>query len=359
MTVRETEIIAVGGDDSSASSVSWAAVIAGALGAVATTLILLMVGSGLGLTMVSPWANAGVTATTFAVSSIIWLVIVQWLSSALGGYLAGRLRTRWAGLHGDEVTFRDTAHGFLAWALATIIIAVLLASTVSAIIGGAVQTAATVTSGVAQGAAQGATQVAGQAAAGSIADPTAYFVDTLFRAPAAGASATGSTGATPSPAPAAEGTTPAPTGTAPAPATSDTNVPAATTPAPAPTAQPAPSASGGSAGGAAARSPQDVRAEATRILINGATSDELLAPDKAYLSQLVASQTGMSAADADKRVNDVLAQVQAAKAKAKEAADQARKASATLAILMALSLLVGAFIASVAGIFGGKERDEP
>jgi hypothetical protein len=348
MTVRETEIIALGGEDTSQSSVSWAAVIAGALGAVATTLILLLVGSGLGLSMASPWANAGASATTFAVSGIIWLVIVQWLSSAMGGYLSGRLRTRWANLHGDEVTFRDTAHGFLAWALATIIIAVLLTSTVSAIIGGAVQTAATVTSGVAQGAAQGATQAAGQAG-GSLTDPTAYFVDTLFRAPpAAGESAS----AAPAPAPAAEGTAPAAT-------TPDATAPAATTAPATSTVQPAQSAGGESAGGAAGGANADVRGEASRILINGLASGEMAAPDKAYLSQLVAGATGLPAADAQKRVDDVLAEVQAAKVKAQEAADTARKASATLAILTALSLLVGAFIASVAGIIGGKERDAP
>jgi hypothetical protein len=305
MTIRETEIIAVGAEEPAASSVSWAAVIAGALAAVSTTLILMLVGSGLGLTMVSPWANAGATATTFAVSSIIWLVVVQWLSSAMGGYLSGRLRTRWSGIQGDEVTFRDTAHGFLAWALATLIMAALLTSAVTAIVGGAVQTAATVTSGAAQGAAEGAAQSAGPAGR-SAADPTAYFVDTLFRA-----------------APSPQGAT---TGAAPAQV------------------------------GAPGR---DVRGEATRILVNSLGSDQMAAADKTYLAQLVSSETGLSPPDAEARVNEVLTQVQSATAKAKVLADQARKASATLAILMALSLAIGAFIASVAAVLGGKVRDAP
>jgi hypothetical protein len=104
---------------------------------------------------------------------------------------------------------------------------------------------------------------------------------------------------------------------------------------------------------------RDVRGEATRILVSGFTGNELAAPDREYLAQLVAGETGMNQADAEKRVNDVLGEVQTAKAKATEAADQARKASATLAILMALSLLVGGFIASVAAVLGGKERDAP
>lgn len=80
--------------ESEQPAVSWAAVIAGALGAASLSLVLLLLGSGLGLSLVSPWASAGVGAATFAVSTAIWLVVTQWLSSAFGGYLAGRLRTK-------------------------------------------------------------------------------------------------------------------------------------------------------------------------------------------------------------------------------------------------------------------------
>lgn len=69
--------------------------------------------------MVSPWSNEGMSVTTFAVSTAVWLVVVQGLSAGLGGHLTGRLRTKWVGIHTDEVYFRDTAHGFLAWAVAT------------------------------------------------------------------------------------------------------------------------------------------------------------------------------------------------------------------------------------------------
>ena len=96
---------------SSSSAVSWAAIIGGALTAVAITLLLVALGAGIGLSSVSPWSSSNPTATTFTLLAAVWLIIVQWLSSGLGGYLAGRLRTKWVGLHTDEVFFRDTAHG--------------------------------------------------------------------------------------------------------------------------------------------------------------------------------------------------------------------------------------------------------
>src|SRR5689334_18908594 len=98
--------------------VAWGAVAAGAVAAAALSLILLMLGVGLGLSSVSPWSSAGMSAASFGVSTILWLSFTQLLSSALGGYLAGRLRGRWNDAPPDEVYFRDTAHGFLAWAIA-------------------------------------------------------------------------------------------------------------------------------------------------------------------------------------------------------------------------------------------------
>jgi hypothetical protein len=102
------------------SAVSWGAVFAGAAAAAALSLILLLLGTGLGLSSVSPWASEGIDASTFGVSSILWITFMQLAASAVGGYLAGRLRTKWAGVQTDEVYFRDTAHGLLAWAVATL-----------------------------------------------------------------------------------------------------------------------------------------------------------------------------------------------------------------------------------------------
>ena len=143
--------------ESSSSAVSWGSIIAGAFAAATLTFMLMLLGSGLGLTMVSPWSNESASITTFAVSTAIWLVIVQWLSSGLGGYLTGRLRTKWVGIHTDETFFRDTAHGFMAWALATLLVVSVLGSALSSVIGTGVQAASTVASGAALGASAGAT----------------------------------------------------------------------------------------------------------------------------------------------------------------------------------------------------------
>jgi hypothetical protein len=117
--------------------ISWAAVVAGAVVSCALTLVVLAFGVGLGLSVVSPWAGSGVSATTFKIGTGLFMIVVAMLSSSIGGYIAGRLRSRWIGVHTDEVYFRDTAHGFVAWALATVVGAVLLASPVNSVIGGA------------------------------------------------------------------------------------------------------------------------------------------------------------------------------------------------------------------------------
>ena len=99
---------------SSGSAVSWAAIFAGATGAASLSLILFMLGTGLGLSSIGPLSNRGVDASTVGIAAIIWITFSQVAASGLGGYLAGRLRTKWAAVHTDEVYFRDTVHGFLA-----------------------------------------------------------------------------------------------------------------------------------------------------------------------------------------------------------------------------------------------------
>ncbi|WP_438749760.1 hypothetical protein [Pararhizobium sp. O133] len=296
MTIPVSTVPAGTTTESSHSAVSWGAIIAGAVAAAAVTLLLTLLGSGLGMTMVSPWSSEGVSLTTFAVSTAIWLVIVQWVSSGLGGYITGRLRTKWTGVHTDEVFFRDTAHGVLAWALATLIVAGALGSAVSSTIGAGVQATATVASGAA---------TAGAAAAGANADEvdtdaaTSYFVDSLLRPANPGA---------------------APTGAA---ATAD-----------------------------------DAPAQLSRILTRSAASGEMSAEDRTYVDQMVAARTGLSEADAKARVDSVLKSIEDAKVAAQEAADTARKTSATIALLGALSLLIGAFVAGVGAAIGGRQRDD-
>lgn len=292
MAVVTTEV--AGSAESSKSAVSWGPIIAGAFAASTLTFVLMLLGSGLGLTMVSPWANDSASVTTFAVSTAIWLVIVQWLSSALGGYLTGRLRTKWVGVHTDETFFRDTAHGFMAWALATLLVVYVLGAALSSTIGAGVQAATTVVSSAAQGASTGAA-----ANAGDESNATSYFVDALFR----------------------------------------------------PTDAARIAASGSESDAAAA-------AQASRILIASAAAGQMSVEDKAYLGQLVAARTGLSEAEATSRVDGVLARVEETKVAAQEAADTARKAGASFALFGALSLFVGAFIAAVAAALGGRQRDD-
>ena len=107
--------------DANSSGVAWGAVIGGAVVAAALAVVLIALGAGFGLSAVSPWSNAGTSAATVGAAAIIWLIITEALASAMGGYLTGRLRTKWVTLHTDEVHFRDTANGFLAWALAVVL----------------------------------------------------------------------------------------------------------------------------------------------------------------------------------------------------------------------------------------------
>ncbi len=148
----------------SISGVSWPAVAAGAVASCAVTLLLIAFGTGLGLTVVSPWSGSGVSATTFKIGTGLYFIVMAMMSSAIGGYLAGRLRTKWTGVHTDEVYFRDTAHGFLAWAFASVLGAAVLATPATSLLSGAVT-----------GASQGAANTA------QSSGPVDGYVDLLLR----------------------------------------------------------------------------------------------------------------------------------------------------------------------------------
>ncbi|HEX7410370.1 MAG TPA: hypothetical protein VF515_22350 [Candidatus Binatia bacterium] len=158
-----------GRNEAHSSGVSWAAVIGGAFVAAALSLILLALGAGLGLSSVSPWSNVGASASTISTAAIVWVILMQVMSSSIAGYLAGRLRTKWANIHTDEVYFRDTAHGFLAWAVALVVTAAFLTSAATYMVGGAASSAA------------GGAGIATAQADGRDLDSNGYFVDTLFR----------------------------------------------------------------------------------------------------------------------------------------------------------------------------------
>ena len=273
------------------AAVSWAAIAAGAVAAAALALLLIAFGAGLGLSAVSPWNDSGVSAATFKTGTGIYLVIVAVMSSGIGGYLAARLRTKWVGVHTHEAFFRDTAHGFLAWAFATLLSASALSSA---------------TAYLANGTAAGLGGAASQATRS--VNPADIYVDKLFRAGA--------------PAQAA------PTPPSPADSSTTTNTAAPT---------------GGN--------PGQSRAEVLRLWTAGfRDNQDLSAADKAYVAQVVATRTGLNQADAEKRVNDVIAE-------AKTAADDARKGAAKLSFWLTAAMLFGAFAASLAAAEGGSLRD--
>jgi hypothetical protein len=312
MSLETSAVTHISGAESSRSAVAWSAIIAGAFVAAAASILLLVLGSALGLAAVSPWAGSGVTAASLGVGAAIWLIVTQWIASGVGGYIAGRLRTKWVGVHDHEVFFRDTAHGFVTWSVATVLTAALLASSLASILGAGTQAVSSVASGAMQGAGSASSQ---------LLDPTAYYVDRMFRNASSGSAA------------------------ATAPATPGDG--ATTPPANGAVTSPSPMNGNGS-----------VRLEGARIFARNLASGQMDAGDRTYLAQLVSQTTGVPQADAEKRVDNAMTEAQAAATKVKQTADEARKGAEKFSLFFCLSLLVGAFIASVAAAYGGRERDE-
>lgn len=282
--------------------VSWGAIFAGGVGAAAFALILLTLGTGLGLTSISPWSSAPSNAKSFGFAAVLWVCVTSILTSGLGGYLAGRLRRRWLAVDIDEMHFRDTAHGFLSWAVATLFTAAILSSAISGIVRTGAQAAAL--SASSGGAITMETMQRGNPASQMNTWPLGYFIDSLFRMPA--------------------GVT--------APSSPD----------------------------AAGRN-ETPRMETARIFLNSAaTGDQLSPEDTAYVSQLVAQRTGLAPDAAQARVTTtytrLLQKISALDAAAKDAADKARKVTIGASLWLFVSLLMGAFSASLMATYGGRER---
>lgn len=306
------------------SAVSWGAIFAGAAAAAALSLILLVLGTGLGMSVVSPWSQKGISATTWGVTTILWITLTSIVASAIGGYIAGRLRSRWLATHSDEVYFRDTAHGFLAWAISTLLTAALLTTVIGTIVGSAVQTGATVVGNAAAGTA---TAVSGAAAIAATENSEekkfdtekslSYFLDYLFRK-----------NSSPTAAPAVPGTP-------------NTVPPALTSGTP--------------------ESDTAAKAEIARIFLNGLADGKLPAADLTYAGELLAQQVGISQQDAESRItatfNTVQTKVREAEVATRVAADKARKTTAYGSLWLFVSLLIGAFVASFTAIYGGRQRD--
>jgi hypothetical protein len=98
-----------------------------------------------------------------------------------------------------------------------------------------------------------------------------------------------------------------------------------------------------------------------RIFAHGIRSNGLPSEDRQYLVQIIAKRTGLSPSDAEKRVSAVFNEAHTAivnsEQSAKQTADSARKAAAYSALWMFVALLSGAFVASLAATFGGRQRD--
>ena len=282
------------------SFVEWGAVIAGGVLAAAISFVLLTFGSAVGLSMTSPWQGSGASAKTIGGMAVFWTISQQIGAFLIGGYVAGRMRARWAEPNQDEIEFRDGLHGGLVWAVGVVIGAAVLLSTAGSI-------------------AKTGTQVAGQVAssAAANADPLAYQIDTLLR--------------------------PASAAAAPAPRASTSTPPAAA----------APSANTTSA--AAANTPNsDLRGELTRVFARSIANGSLADNDRSYLASVVAQRTGMPQQEAERRVTEVYAEASRA---AKEAADKARRTAVLTGFVTAAGLLISLAAAWWAATRGGHHRD--
>lgn len=279
--------------ESAVSAVSWAAVIAGAVIAAALTLALFAGGTGLGFLSVSPWSGEGASAPAIGVGLIVWMLATQIVAYGIGGYVAGRLRTKWVDVHSDEVYFRDTAHGFLVWALSAVVSAVLLGASIATLASGVAKAGAA----VAAGAGSAATAAAAAGGSDGMAQMQGYFSDALLRSER-------------------------------------------------------PDASGDRNG---------AREEVGRIVAMSVARGSMTGEDRDYVVKVVAAQTGLEPAAAQRRVDQVVQNVKQAadeaRQKAKEAADQARNAAAAFALWGFASMLIGAFVASLAATWGGRRRD--
>lgn len=281
--------------------VDWGPIILGTLGALAIMVVLMTFGGALGLSVVSPQPYAGLSAQALAVLAGLYAALVHVASFSAGGYLAGRMRTPWATSDTVESHFRDGAHGLGVWALGVVVGAALALSGVSGVVKAITgATTAVAAAGTAGAAANPQTPAALQQIS---MQPTDYAVDRLLA---------------PGPNPAAPAT----------------------------------------AGGAAAGSRADLAAPIARAFAANMKNPQLDARDRAWLASLVSQRTGLSQADAEKRVDEAFAELKAAEQKARDAADKARKATLIAGFLAAATMAIGAAAACAGAALGARHRDD-
>lgn len=270
------------------STVSWGAILAGSVTAAAVTLLITAFAVGGGLALVSPWQGEGLSASATGWAAGVALIAMAVIASTVGGYITGRLRHGWDDVHTDERYFRDTAHGLVTWAFATVL-------TVTVLAGAATHLLAAASAGAIPAAGAGAAQAASSGNVGDI------YVDRLLRTETQGAAPANAPAGASSP---AQGTDQAAT-----------------------------------------------RAELLRILGPSMTRNGTVAQnDRAYAARVVAARTGLSQAEAERRVDETIAQ-------AKEAADKARRAAMKLALWIAASMLAGALASMFGAAEGGRLRN--
>jgi hypothetical protein len=242
------------------SYVEWSPVFAGGVLAAALSFVLLTFGTAIGLSATSPWPDSGLSAKVIASLAVFWALAQQIGSLMIGGYVAGRMRTRWHE-SGDEADFRDGLHGGLVWAVGVLFTAFLVFATAGAV-------------------ARSGAEIAGKAAstAGSTTDAMDTVIDTMLRPTSTAQAAP----ATPPAAGAPPAGRPRPAGT---PAGSD-----------------------------------DTRAEMSRIVASSVARGSLTNENRSYLAQLVAQRAGIPQQEAEKRVNDAINAAREAADKARRAA---------------------------------------
>ena len=242
-----------------ASYVEWGAVLAGAVLAAALSFVLLTFGAAIGISATSHWPNAGMSVKVIATLAVFWALAQQIGSLMAGGYVAGRMRSRWhEAAHESE--FRDGLHGGLVWAIAVLISALLVFATASL----TVRTAA---------------DVAGKAVAGAASsanNPLDSILDAMLRHSAGASAANREPSGTPAGAPQSPS--------------------------------------------AVASTPDDTRGEVSRILASAVGSGSLSAENRAYLANLVAQRSGVPQQQAEKRVDDAITAARTAADKTRRAA---------------------------------------
>lgn len=287
----------------------WGPVILGALGAAAMSVVLLAFGSALGLSVVSPYPYAGISAKGAAILAAVYLALVMVASFAAGGYIAGRMRSPWRTTDETESHFRDGAHGFGVWAIGVLLGAALAASGVGAVVSAAGKATTAI-------AAAGTAGAASNPALGQLSlSPTDYAIDRLL---------------------------------APGPAAAPAN----------PQATPAAPDGAPPAAAPARRTRADLDAPIARALANSLTKPQLDVRDRTYLARIVSEQTGMPEAEAEKRVDETYAELKAAEQKARDAAEAARKTALVAAFLTAATLAIGCAAACAGAALGARHRNE-